>query len=440
MTKRKMGRRAITAAVALGAGLALAACSSTSGTAGGGSPVSGGAYSGPNVTVTFWNGWTGGAAPVLVPKLVAEFNKTHKNIVVKDVPMQWADISAKMPLAIKAGKGPDLAVGHGDDIATYAAQGLLLKADSIVKSLGYSASDFPPGLMADGNYKGSQYGIPWSVTPLGLYVNKDVLTQAGLDPNAVPTDQASYLNALSALKSKGVQGEWVDGYVFTGTFEFESLLWQYGGSLFSNDMKTATYNSAAGVKALTWMTSLIKSGYSPADVAQDGNINALVAGKTAFNWNGVWQTTNSALLKTNWEAAPVPQIGTQKAVWSSSTHWEFPANKGQDKNKTAAAATFVQWMNAHSADWASTGELPAKNSVRNAPSLVAKYPALKTFIAELPYAHYEPVAPGITSVEATITTAVNEAVLGKKTPKQALDDAVTQANQLLTQNAAQYGG
>ena len=42
------------------------------------------------------------------------------------------------------------------------------------------------------------------------------------------------------------------------------------------------------------------------------------------------------------------------------------------------------------------------------------YPNLKPFLDELPYAHYEPIAPGITTVEATITTAVNEAVTGKK--------------------------
>jgi multiple sugar transport system substrate-binding protein len=436
----QIGRRTLTAAVALGVGIALAACSGGGGGSTSNSQVQSGDYNGPKVTVTFWNGWTGGAAPQIVPKLISQFNASHKNIEVKDVPMEWADISSKMPLAINQGKGPDLAVAHGDDIATYAAQGLLVKADNIVKSLGYSASDFPSGLLKDGDYKGSQYGIPWSVTPVGLFVNKDVLTKAGLDPNNLPTDKASYEKALASLKAKGIQGEWVDGYVFTGTFEFESMLWQFGGQLFNDDVSKATFNSDAGVQALTQMVDTVKNGYSPKNVAQDGNINALIAGKTAFNWNGVWQTTNAALLKTNWTAVPVPQIGTQKAVWSSSTHWIFPNNKGQDKNKTAAAATFVKWMNQHSSDWVQTGELPAANTVRDNPALVKKYPALKAFIDELPYAHYETVAPGIGNAEATITTAVNEAVLGKKSPKQALDDAVAKANKLLAQNKAQYGG
>jgi len=430
-------RRAVGAAIALAVGIALSGCGSSGG--GNSGAVAGdGSYTGPNVQITFWHGWTGGAAPTIVPKLIDKFNSEHKNIKVKAVPQEWGNIQAKMPLAIKAGRGPDVAVLHGDDLATYAAQKLLLNADSIVKGLKYTASDFPPGVFDKGNYNGAQYAVPWSVTPLGLYVNKTVLDKGGVSD--IPTDQKSYLAALDALKGAGVQGEWVDGYVFTGTFEFESLVWQYGGDLYNKDVSKATFNSDEGVKALTWMTDLVKNGYSPANVAQDGNIKALLAGQTAFNWNGVWQTTNDAFSGVQWAAAPVPQIGTDKAVWSSSTHWVFPANKGQDKNKTAAAAVFVKWMNDNSLGWAETGELPADNTVRSDSSLLQKWPNLKPFMDELDYAHYETVSPGISEANAQITLALNEAVNGKKTPKQALDDAAAKADQILKTNQAKYGG
>lgn len=427
--------RALGIAAALSVGAALTGCGGSSGNTG---SVSGGEYDGPKVEITFWHGWTGGAAPTLVPKLIDKFNSEHDNIVVKNVPQEWGDIAAKMPLAIKAGKGPDVAVLHGDDLATYAAQKLLLPADDIVDSLGYSEDDFPTGVYAAGNYKDKQYAIPWSVTPLGLYVNKEVLSKAGITD--IPTDKESYTAALEALKGVGVQGEWVDGYVFTGTFEFQSLLWQFGGDLYNDDVTEATFNSDAGVQALTWMTDLVKNGYSPANVAQDGNIKALLAGQTAFNWNGVWQTTNSAFADLDWAAAPVPQIGTEKAVWSSSTHWVFPANKGQNADKTQAAATFVKWMNDNSAGWAETGELPAANDVRNDPAIVEKYPNLQPFMDELEYAHYETVSPGIAEANALITTAINEALNGKKQPKEALDDAAKKADQILKQNQAKYGG
>ncbi|MDM4762144.1 ABC transporter substrate-binding protein [Galbitalea sp. SE-J8] len=432
--------RGIIAAVAIvGLGASIAACSSSDAPSTG-SVDAGADYSGPDVTITFWNGWTGGAAPTIVPQLVKKFNDEHPTITVKEQAIEWADIASKMPLAIKSGKGPDVAVLHGDDIATYGAQGLLLDAGDVVKNLGYSADDFPGGLLDNAQYKGVQYGVPWSVTPLGLYVNNDVLESAGLSTTDLPTDAASYTAALDALKKAGVQGEWVDGFVFTGTFEFESLLWQFGGDLFNDDVSKATFNSKAGVQALTWMRDLVDKGYSPANVAQDGNFNALVGGKTAFNWNGVWQTTNEALQSVDHQAVAVPQIGTQQAVWSSSTHWVFPANKGQDPNKSAAAAAFVKWMNDNSLGWADTGELPAQNSIREDPALLTAHPELKVFLDELDYAHYETVAPGITTAVAEITTAVNEAVLGKKSPQDALDDAAKKADAILQQNAATYGG
>lgn len=425
----RMGR-GIAIAIVAGLTLAVTACA-------GSTPAGSGGDAG-KVTVTFWNGWTGGAAPVLVPKLVQRFNSEHPGIEVKSVPMEWNDISKKMPLAVKAGKGPDVAVLHGDDIATYAAQRLLRPAGDIVSSLGYAPTDFPKGVMAAGGYKGEQYAIPWSVTPLGLYVNNDVLRAAGLDPATTPTDAAGYASALAALKSAGVQGEWVDGYVFTGLFEFQTLLWQFGGDLFNADVTRATFDSEAGVAALSHMRSLITEGYSPANVAQDGNIKALLAGKTAYNWNGVWQTTNEAFDGLDWTAAPVPQIGTQKAVWSSSTHWVFPA--GTSSEASDAAATFVKWMNEHSADWPETGELPAANAIRDDPALVAAYPRLAPFLAELEYAHYETSAPGIAEATNTITAALSDALSGKKTPEKALADAATKADAILAKNRKAYGG
>ncbi|MET0885008.1 MAG: ABC transporter substrate-binding protein [Mycetocola sp.] len=429
-------RRAIGAGIALAVGIAMSGCAASGGSSG--SAVSGdGEYSGPDVEVTFWHGWTDGAAPTIVPKLIEQFNSEHDNITIKAVPQEWGDIAAKMPLAIKAGKGPDVAVLHGDDLATYAAQNLLLDSGAIIDGLGYTADDFPQGVFDKGNFRDAQYAVPWSVTPLGLYVNKTVLAKAGI--TEIPTDEASYTAALEALKGAGVAGEWVDGYVFTGTFEFQSLIWQFGGDLYNEDVTEATFNSEAGVKALTWMTDMVDKGYSPPNVAQDGNIKALIGGETAFNWNGVWQTTNTAFADLDWAAAPVPQIGDEKAVWSSSTHWVFPSNKGQDENKTAAASVFVKWMNDNSLGWAETGELPAANAVREDPSLLEEYPNLAPFMDELEYAHYETVSPGIAEANAQITLALNEALTGKKDPQTALDDAADKANQIIKSNQAKYG-
>ena len=47
--------------------------------------------------------------------------------------------------------------------------------------------------------------------------------------------------------------------------------------------------------------------------------------------------------------------------------------------------------------------------------------------------------PGIGDVTALFYTAFNEAVLGTKTPQQALDDGVAKADKLLEDNRKKYG-
>ena len=55
------------------------------------------------------------------------------------------------------------------------------------------------------------------------------------------------------------------------------------------DNTKATWDSEAGVKALTWMVDLVKKGYSPKNVGQDADYIALKNSKNAMNWQGIWQ-------------------------------------------------------------------------------------------------------------------------------------------------------
>lgn len=441
VSRRQFTARALAAGLSLSAVGALLSASSEEDAAAAGLPTASGArYAGPTVNLAFWNGWTGGIAPTLVPAMVKQFNAAHKNIAVQNFTMQWAQYYQKVPASVSAGQGPDVGVLHGSDIATYASQRLVLPLDDTAHELGIKKSDFAPTVFNAVTYQGHFYGLPFSVTPLGLYYNKAVLQKAGLNPETPPRTQGDYMAAMEQLKRKGVQGSWVDPFVFTGVYQFESLLWQFGGSPYSADVTKATFNSDAGVAALTWMVDLVNKGYSPRNVGQDADLIGMQNGKAAFNWNGIWVTTQlEGIPHLAWGSAPVPMIGPKRAVWSSSTHFAIYNKRGQDPNKTQAAKVFIDWFIKHSLQWAQVGELPASNAVREDPRF-KKLTHFQPFVDELPYAHFETAAPGIADADATIATAVNEAVLLKKTPKRALDDAAAQANKLLAQNRQQYQG
>lgn len=395
-------------------------------------------YTGPKVSLNLWNGFTGGDGDIF-KKLVDQFNAEHANIAITVATYKWEDYYAKLPGAVSSGNGPDIAVMHMDMLATFAARKVIQPVDDVASALGLSESDFAPTVWKGGIYQSKRYGIPLDMHPVGMYYNKTLFQRAGLDPAKPPTDRAEFEAALAALKKAGIQGFWISPFQFTGGMTAYSLVHQFGGALYNADATKATFNSDQAVEAVSWLTKLVADGHSPANVGQDADYLALKSNQNAINVNGIWQVND--LKKSpdvQWGVAPVPQIGTKKAVWANSHNFTIVQQKNTDANKVAGAKVFINWLSQHSLDWAAGGQVPARNAVRDDPKF-KELTEVSTLATELPDAAFPPAAPGIGDVTNLFYTAFNEAVLGKKSPKQALDDGVAKADKLLEDNRKKYG-
>ncbi|MEO6502225.1 MAG: ABC transporter substrate-binding protein [Jatrophihabitantaceae bacterium] len=430
------------AAGAVGGALALAACGgkSTPPGAAGGPTASGAgtAYNGPNVNLAFWNGWTG-ADGDYAKKMVTQFNSETKNIKVNMNVFQWADFYQKMPAAVTSGNGPDIAVMHIDAMPTQAAQRVIVPIDAVANSLKLNESDYAEAVWKGGMYQDKRYGIPIDVHCLGLFYNKDVFEKAGLDPEKPPTNKDEYIAALDAMKSKGIQGSWVSPFQFTGGLMYQSLLWQFGGELFNEDVTKATWDSEGGIAALTFMTDLVKNGYSPKNVGQDADYVALKNGRNALNWQGIWQVNEVTKLTTaKIGLAELPKIGDKGGVWGNSHQFVLPRSQGSDDNKVNAAAYFVNWFTQNSAEWAKSGKVPAEEKLAES-SEFTSIEGLQPFAKEVPDVHFPPAVAGIGDALTAMYDAVNAAVLGKSDPGSALRSAANKASQILAQNKKKYG-
>jgi multiple sugar transport system substrate-binding protein len=429
-----------------GAGLLLAACGGGTsappgaggGGGGGGQFGEGKDYTGPNVSLAFWNGFTGGDGPFM-RKLVDQFNGEHQNIKVSMNTLQWADFYPKVPTAVQSGNGPDIAIMHIDQLATNAARRVIIPVDEVAAVLEYKEADFVPAVWQAGVYKEQRYGIPLDIHPLLFYYNQAGLQKAGL--SEAPKDKAGFEAALKEMKAKGVQ----DPFWVTSTWPAHLMWWslihQFGGTPYNEDGSQAQFNSEAGVQALTWQVSNIQQGYSPKNVANDAQAIAFRQGKNALTWDGIWMMNEWAKVKSlDWGAAPLPQIGSQPAVWASSHNFVVTSQAQKDPNKLQAAKAFIAYISDHSIDWAKSGQIPARASVRESPEFKAL--EVQSIAAqELDYVKFPPAVAGIGDVTTpTFELAVNEAVLGKKPPKAALDEATSKANQLLAANKKKYGG
>jgi multiple sugar transport system substrate-binding protein len=418
------------------AGLVVGCGSSDEGSA----PGSGGKdYAGPKVDLAMWTGFTGGDGDIM-KTLIQQFNSEHANIAVAMSVYKWEEYYQKLPAAVASGNGPDLGVMHVDSLATNAARGVIIPLDDVAGALELSETDFNAVVWNAGLYQDKRYGIPLDMHPLGFYYNKAVMAQAGLDPEKPPMTKDDYAAALAELKAAGVAGHWMTPFPFTGSHTFMSLLWQHGGSLFNDDTTQAAYNSEGGVEALSWMVALVTDGHSPANVGQDADMIALKNGQTAFNWNGIWQINDlrkSAGLQ--WGVAPLPQIGSEKAAWAGSHNFAVMQQRRPDQNRIDAAKVFINWLSQHSLDWAAGGQIPARKAVRDESGFSA-LTEVSTLAQQVDDLHFPPSVPGIGDAMITLETAVNEAVLGKKPPQQALDDGAERAGKILEENRKKYGG
>src|SRR4028119_142046 len=142
-------------------------------------------YEGPKVELAFWNGFTGGDGPFM-RELVEQFSSENTNIDVKMNSVEWVDYYTTVPSAVRSGKGPDVGIMHSDQLGTNAARGVIIPLDDVSSALGLKESDFASLIWQAGMYNGNRYGIPLDSHPLGLYYNKALMEEAGLDPNKPP--------------------------------------------------------------------------------------------------------------------------------------------------------------------------------------------------------------------------------------------------------------
>ncbi|MFC7550348.1 ABC transporter substrate-binding protein [Plantactinospora sp. GCM10030261] len=439
MIHNQMSRRRL---LGLGVGLGTATALSLAGCGSDDEPTATGNggkdYTGPKVDLKLWNGFTGGDGDIF-KKLVDQFNGEHENIAVTTATYRWEDYYAKLPGAVSSGSGPDIAVMHMDQMATFAARNLIMPLDDVASALGLTEADFAPTVWQGGTYNEKRYGIPLDMHPMGFYYNKALLQQAGLDPEQPPTTKDEFTAALTALKGAGIQGFWVSPFPFTGGMTAYTMIHQFGGSLFDEAGAKATFNADPAVEACTWLVDMVKQGHSPGNVGQDADWLAFKAGKNAFNFNGIWQINDAGKSpELQWGVAEVPQIGSQKAVWANSHNFTIVKQRRDDPNKVAGAKVFINWLSEHSLDWAAGGQVPARKAVRED----AKFAELKnisTLAPELEYAAFPPSKPGIGDVITIFYDSFNEAVLGKKPVKQALDDGAAKADKLLEDNRKKYG-
>ncbi|MEU6863627.1 extracellular solute-binding protein [Streptomyces sp. NPDC046876] len=342
-------RRGI-AATALVATLALAATACGGDKKDDGETKAGGELSG---TVTWWD-TSNDAEKASFQKIAEAFTAKHPKVTVKYVNVPYGDAQNKVKNAFSSGaEAPDVIRADVGWVADFASLGYLdeVPAETAKKV----DAEFLPQAAASGKYEGKTYAVPQVIDTLGLFYNKKMLADAGVQP---PTSLEELKAASAKIKEKtGKTGLYLRG---DDSYWFLPMIYGEGGDLVDAKNKTVTVDGPAGVKAFKAARDLVTSGAAITN-STDGYQNmqtAFKSGQVAMMINGPWAIKDTYAGeqftdKANLGIAPVP-AGSVKAGGPQGGH-DLAVYAGS-KNRAAAHA-FVEYLTSQDVQVQSAKEL-----------------------------------------------------------------------------------
>jgi multiple sugar transport system substrate-binding protein len=364
--------------------------------------------------------------------LANRWNAENPELQVETTTLVWPGI-VELNSALAAGTPPDIMTLHAFRIPTYASRGVLTPLSSYLEEAGLDADDLLGPVRDAVTYNGEIYAVPMDVHGALWHINLDLWEQAGLvDENGspiIPAGRAEFEAACEAVleaTDSPILGAAEDDVVATAWI-WASLLAQGGGSpVDENSMPDV--NTPEALDALNTFLELrdkgcIGSGELGATYERfvNGEVASVVGGTWMVNeWDNQVADPDAAL--KGYYVAPFPQIGEQPASWGGSHTWAIPLGANADPARVQAAVEYLTYFWDHNLDWTRTGHATVRQSVADS----AEYQALphhSEYLAFGENAAYNPSTLWSVGYDQIMHEEVQAALLGQKSPEQALSDA-----------------
>lgn len=247
--------------------------------------------------------------------LLKQYEEKNPNIKVNLVEVAFADIGTKLKTMISGGNPPALA--RMTDTSTFSNQALDLTpyVGDLKAFTGQFMDTLKPYYVTKDN---KVIAVPLDVTANGLIYNKTLFKKAGVSVPTSPDNVWTWTEFEAALKQVMEKGGAKYGLVWDfSTHRWTTMLYQFGGSLFSADGTKAALNSDNAVKAVDYFAKLHKDGIMPTSVwlGGDNPNNLFRSGTVAAHMAGNWVLGNYKTIDTfEWGVTYMPKEATRSSV------------------------------------------------------------------------------------------------------------------------------
>ncbi|MBD8065949.1 sugar ABC transporter substrate-binding protein [Devosia sp. PTR5] len=328
-----------------------------------------------NLRMTIWS--ANEAHLALFNEIADGFKQTHPNVTVTFEPLPYDNYVTTLTTQIAGGNPPDLAWIFETSAADFVNSGALAPlTDAFTNTEGYDLADVTDAASALWTKDGTLYAYPFSTSPFAVFVNNDLVSEAGAKTPAemIEAGEWTWDNALATAKAvadNGKEGLVIRDFNFQ-TWQNLTAFWRgWGANAWSEDGKTCTFTAQPMVDA---MTRLHRAIFVDGALPGPGENVDFFAGDAAMT---ITQISRASLLPKedpfDWDLVPLPEGPAGKySVIGQAAIGAFA-----NRPNTDVAVEFLGYMtNPENSQKLAQFFPPARASLLNAETLSTTNPLL----------------------------------------------------------------
>lgn len=395
-----------------------------------------------DVTLTWWTGQADQAQTILTG-LAEEFEQEHPNVTIEvsSGAPSTEDLLQKLSSSFAGGTYPDISYAFGSWASELAESERTLDITEQVSDPAVGWAEFSGAARATAQPTGeATIGFPAVVDNLSLIYNKTVFDEAGVE---YPTEDWTWDDFRTAARELTDPETTTYGYGYSvsgseeTTWQFWPHLWQNGGEILDESGTEATFDSEAGVEALTLLRDMAvedESVYLDQTDTKFGQIFA--SDQIGMITSGPWSLYDLQTAGTDYGVVPLPGTDGKHTTISGADLWVLFDH--QDANREYWSYEFTKWLTDPEQDvrWNVVyGNLPLRESEIDSPEFaeqVKAMPGLDVMAENSKNATIpRPTVPGYVNLSEAIGTAISQVMQGQGEPAEALEKAADEATAAL---------
>ena len=336
--------------------------------------------------ITFWYALSSTSGQVF-NALVDEFNNSQSDIKVDAVYSgKYADTAQKVTAALAANTLPNGGIIPAGPIFT-GARGNYALYDYMVADPDFDMSDFYDAMWDYSKYNGRICAIPYNISTPLLYYNKDLMREAGLDPENPPQTWDELLTSAKTISE--LKPEYWGFDAVDTVWTFKSFLLQNNCEIIDPAMNEPLFDKEAGIETAEFWKRLIDEGAMP--VGLHDMAEKMFLGGTLGFYIGTSSRVGKWVGNTGFDfgMAYLPAEKRRAVAIGGAVAVLFPENKAKDD----ATYKFIKWLclpENVARFTMETGYIPTTKSSLETPAMKSFFesnPDYRVAFSQLQFAH-----------------------------------------------------